>query len=249
MHQYWRACERSPCRLIPYPAAESVLQPVGRGPLPILCRECQAAMGVLSGGIPDTLSVLAAGLRDGDACGLYGTGGWQPAWLTAVPPGRVYVALDRDTTERGIALARTFGTRGRVLIPPEDLGTKGDLNDWLRLGARAIPPRSGRFWSGRSRRVRRPGRFQIQRLPSGPGAVGSRGPSRRARPPLRDRPPRSSQPRCAPAPAFGAVWGRARHTAGSGSGACSERGDRAIGARRVHLLLSLLSHPCAQKTR
>jgi len=96
-------------------------------------------MGVLSGGIPDTLSVLAAGLRDGDACGLYGTGGWQPAWLTAVPPGRVYVALDRDATERGIALARTFGTRGRVLIPPEDLGTKGDLNDWLRLGAKGDP--------------------------------------------------------------------------------------------------------------
>jgi hypothetical protein len=34
---------------------------------------------VLSGRIPDTLSVLAAGLRDADACGLYGTDGWQPA--------------------------------------------------------------------------------------------------------------------------------------------------------------------------
>ena len=232
MHQYWRACERSPCRLIPYPAAESVLQPVGRGPLPILCRECQAAMGVLSGGIPDTLSVLAAGLRDGDACGLYGTGGWQPAWLTAVPPGRVYVALDRDATERGIALARTFGTRGRVLIPPEDLGTKGDLNDWLRLGARAIPPRSGRFWSGRSRRVRRPGRFQIQRLPSGPGAVGSRGPSRRARPPLRDRPPRSSQPRCAPAPGSGAVRVALVTLQEGGSRVSPKHGRRAVDLER-----------------
>ena len=31
---------------------------------------------VLSGGIPDTLSVLASGLRDTGASGLYGTGGW-----------------------------------------------------------------------------------------------------------------------------------------------------------------------------
>jgi hypothetical protein len=46
----------------------------------------------------------------------------------------VYVALDRDATDRAIALARTFGIRGRVLIPPEELGPKGDLNDWLRVG-------------------------------------------------------------------------------------------------------------------
>jgi hypothetical protein len=36
---------------------------------------------------------------------------------------------DRDATDRAVALARTFGTRGRVLIPPEDLGPKGDLNE------------------------------------------------------------------------------------------------------------------------
>ena len=48
----------------------------------------------------------------------------------------MYVALDRDATDRAIALARTFGTRGRVLIPPEDLEPKGDLNDWLRVGAK-----------------------------------------------------------------------------------------------------------------
>jgi hypothetical protein len=51
----------------------------------------------------------------------------------------VYVALDRDATDGAIALARTFGTRGRVLIPPEDLGPKGDLNDWLRVGAKGDP--------------------------------------------------------------------------------------------------------------
>jgi hypothetical protein len=53
--------------------------------------------------------------------------------------GRVYVALDRDATDGVIAFARTFGTRGRVLVPPEDLGPKGDLNDWLRVGAKGDP--------------------------------------------------------------------------------------------------------------
>jgi hypothetical protein len=51
----------------------------------------------------------------------------------------VYAALDRDATDRAIALARTFGARGRVLIPPEELGPKGDLNDWLRVGAKGDP--------------------------------------------------------------------------------------------------------------
>jgi DNA primase len=47
---------------------------------------------VLCEGIPDTLSVLAAGLRDTGACGLYGTGGWQVAWLPLFRrAGRVYV--------------------------------------------------------------------------------------------------------------------------------------------------------------
>jgi hypothetical protein len=95
---------------------------------------------ILCEGIPDTLSVLVAGLKDTGACGLYGTSGWQPTWLPLFRrAGRVYVALDRDATDRAIALARTFGTRGRVLIPPEDLGAKGDLNDWLQIGAKGDP--------------------------------------------------------------------------------------------------------------
>jgi hypothetical protein len=82
---------------------------------------------ILCEGIPDTLSVLAAGLRDAGACGLYGTGGWQPAWLPLFRrASRLYVALDRDASERAIALARTFGTRGRVLIQAGNLGPKGD---------------------------------------------------------------------------------------------------------------------------
>jgi hypothetical protein len=53
--------------------------------------------------------------------------GIQRGYRCFVEQSRVYVALDRDATDRAIALARTFGTRGRVLIPPEDLGPKGDL--------------------------------------------------------------------------------------------------------------------------
>jgi hypothetical protein len=95
---------------------------------------------ILCEGIPDTLSVLVSGLRDTGACGLYGTSGWQPTWLPLFRrAGRVYVALDRDATDRAIALARTFGTRGRVLIPPEEFGPKGDLNECLRVGAKGDP--------------------------------------------------------------------------------------------------------------
>ena len=46
------------------------------------------------------------------------------------------VALDRDATDRGIALARTFGARGRDLVPPDELGPKDHLNDWLRVRAK-----------------------------------------------------------------------------------------------------------------
>jgi Toprim domain-containing protein len=95
---------------------------------------------ILCEGIPDALSVLVAGLRDTGACGLYGTGSWQSAWLPLFRrAGRVYIALDRDATDRAITLARAFGTRGRVPIPLEDLGPKGDLNDWLRVGAKGDP--------------------------------------------------------------------------------------------------------------
>ena len=95
---------------------------------------------ILCEGIPDTLSVLVAGLTDTGACGLYGTDGWRPGWLPLFRrTARVYIALDRDASDRAIALARMFGTRGRVLMPPEELGPKGDLNDWLRAGAKGDP--------------------------------------------------------------------------------------------------------------
>jgi hypothetical protein len=110
--------------------------------------------------------VLAAGLKDTGACGLYGTGGWQPAWLPLFRrTGRVYVALDRDATDRAIALARTFGTRGRVLIPPEDLGPKSDLNDWLRMGAKGDPAAFRSLLKQALTTSPTPWALQIQRLP------------------------------------------------------------------------------------
>ncbi|HLW46140.1 MAG TPA: CHC2 zinc finger domain-containing protein [bacterium] len=99
---------------------------------------CAHAAVVLCEGIPDTLSVLLAGVP---ACGIYGSQGWtreyQPLFRRC---RRVYVALDRDATDRAIAIAKDFGVRGRVLVPPQDLGQKGDLNDWL-VGPAAEDPK------------------------------------------------------------------------------------------------------------
>jgi DNA primase len=127
---------------------------------------CQRSV-VLCEGIPDTLSILVAGLKETGACGLYGTGGWQTTWLPLFRrAGQVYVALDRDATDRAIALARTFGTRGRVLIPPEDLGSKGDLNDWLRVGAKGDPATFRSMLERALATSPTPWALQIQRLPS-----------------------------------------------------------------------------------
>jgi len=112
------------------------------------------------------LSVLGTGLRDRGACGLYRTDGWQPAWLPLFRrASRVYVALDRDATDRAIALARTFGTRGRVLTPPEDLGPKGDLNDWMRIGAKGDPAVFRSILERALAMSPTPWALQIQRLP------------------------------------------------------------------------------------
>ena len=75
------------------------------------------------------------------------------------------VALDRDATDRAIALARTFGTRGRVLIPPEDLGPKGDLNDWLRVGAKGDPAAFRSVLERALAMSPTPWALQIERLP------------------------------------------------------------------------------------
>jgi DNA primase len=133
---------------------------------------------ILCEGIPDTLSVLFAGLKDTGACGLYGTGGWQAPWLPLFRrASRVYVALDRDATDRAIALARTFGTRGRVLTPPEDLGPKGDLNDWLRLGAKGDPALFRSIVERALATSPTPWALQMQRLPPSMSRSTAMGPT------------------------------------------------------------------------
>jgi hypothetical protein len=77
----------------------------------------------------------------------------------------VYVALDRDATDRAIAVARTFGTRGRVLVPPEDLGPKGDLNDWLRVRAQGDPAAFRLMLERALAATATPWALQIERLP------------------------------------------------------------------------------------
>jgi hypothetical protein len=122
---------------------------------------------ILCEGIPDTLSVLAVGLNDTVACGQYGTSAWQRAWLALFRRAdRVYVALDRDASDRAIALARTFGIRGRVLIPPDELGPKGDLNDWLRVGAKGDPAVFRNILERALATSATPWALQIQRLPT-----------------------------------------------------------------------------------
>ena len=95
-----------------------------------------------------------AGLRDTGACGLYGTSGWQPAWLPLFRrTARVYIALDRDAIDRAIALARTFGIRGRVLIPRGTLGRRAISMIGYESGASAMPPCSSRCSNGPSQQV------------------------------------------------------------------------------------------------
>jgi DNA primase catalytic core len=87
---------------------------------------------ILCEGIPDTMSAMLAKIPDTGACGIMGTAGWQDDWLRLFRrASRIYVALDRDAEIKAIDVARAFGTRGRVLVLPESLGPKGDLNDWL----------------------------------------------------------------------------------------------------------------------
>src|SRR5207247_5161225 len=59
----------------------------------------------------------------------------------AVPPGRpgVYV-LDGDATDRAIVLARTFGTRGRVLARPRTSRRRAISTTGCGMGAKGDPP-------------------------------------------------------------------------------------------------------------
>ena len=111
--------------------------------------------------------MLASWLRDtlAAAASTAPAAGSQRGCRCSGEPAACNVAFDRDATERGIALARTFGTRGRVLISPEDLGPKGDLNDWLRVGAKGDPTVFRSILERALQTSATPWALQIQRLP------------------------------------------------------------------------------------
>jgi DNA primase len=117
-------------------------------------------------GIPDTLSVLRAGIP---ACGIYGAQGWREAYRAKFRRCElVYVALDRDAVDKSIALAREFGRRGRVIVPPEELGPKGDLNDWLRTIAKGDPEVFKKLLAAAMEEDVTPWELLIVRLPTVP---------------------------------------------------------------------------------
>jgi hypothetical protein len=53
-----------------------------------------------------------------------------------------------------------------VLIPPEELGPKGDLNDWLRVGAKGDPAAFRSILERALATSATPWALQIQRLPT-----------------------------------------------------------------------------------
>ncbi|MDI6773142.1 MAG: CHC2 zinc finger domain-containing protein [bacterium] len=84
---------------------------------------------VLCEGVPDALSAEVAGIP---AAASFGTRAFRDGFVPKFRRcQRIYVAYDRDATLRGAEVACSFGVRGRVLLLPDDLGPKGDLNDLL----------------------------------------------------------------------------------------------------------------------
>ena len=127
---------------------------------------CAHPQVMLCEGIPDTLSVHLAGVP---ACGIYGTQGWtrdvQPLFRRC---RRVYVALDGDATDRAVVIAKDFGIRGRVLVPPSELGPKGDLNDWFVGPAKSHPARFKELLAHAMLQSPTPWALEIQRLEAVP---------------------------------------------------------------------------------
>ncbi len=58
--------------------------------------------------------------------------------------------------------------RGRVIVPPEDLGPKGDLNDWLCAVAKRDPAAFKRLLGAAMEETLTPWALGIQRLPAVP---------------------------------------------------------------------------------
>ncbi len=75
--------------------------------------------------------------------------------------------MHRDAVDN-IALAREFGVRGRVIVPPEELGSKGDLNDWLCSTAKGGPEVFRKLLDAAMKESLTPWAFLIERLPAVP---------------------------------------------------------------------------------
>ena len=121
---------------------------------------------LLCEGIPDTMSAMLAKTPEMGACGILGTQGWQDEWLRWFRrAGRIYVALDRDAETKAIDVARAFGTRGRVLLLPEILGPKGDLNDWFCAPAVCDPDKFRPLLQGAMRASLTPYALLADRIP------------------------------------------------------------------------------------
>jgi len=181
---------------------ESIIsQPAGPDPPSVQCRRCRATVRNPLRRDPGHPVCARLRLRDTGACGSTGpgTGSRRGCRCSVEPAG----STSRSTTTRPTAPSRLRGRSGVSLSrrrTSEDLGPKGDLNDWLRVGAKG---RSGRFPvdSGAGARGEPdPLGSPDPAVTLGPGAVGSGGPCRRARSPVRDQPSGSAEPRCAPAP-------------------------------------------------
>jgi len=124
-------------RVYPMPRPPShVPQAVCPDPPPVQCRGCRGRSRVME----SLYFVTPRGRTQSQCVGALRHRRLAAGVVPAVSPGGLGLRrLDRDAPDRAIALARTFGARGRVLVPPEDLGPKGDLNDWLRVGAKCDP--------------------------------------------------------------------------------------------------------------
>jgi DNA primase len=84
---------------------------------------------VIAEGITDGLSLVLAGVP---AIAVFGQSGFKPDWAPWFARVKtVYVAYYRDATARAVQVAKLFGDKGRVVLLPDGLGPKGDLNDLL----------------------------------------------------------------------------------------------------------------------
>lgn len=149
------------------PTRAKYLNPVGSRHQLYNAEGARSPHVLLCEGIPDTLSALLASPPGTGACGIFGTEGWRTEFLAFFRAARrVSVIMDRDATEQAIDIAMAFGTRGRVIVPPDELGPTGDLNDWLVGPAGRDSDRLRTMLSESMRASPTPWALVIDRMPS-----------------------------------------------------------------------------------